>query len=441
MLSLTVLFACLASDQTFGLESNLALEALIKDGLKSSIAIKTQDITLEQAEINTRNSWANLLPTLSLSAGKTVSSYESVINSQKSSFSSNTNTAGVSGSWTLWDNYSNIRNIKIAGLNEDIERLKKNRDSESFILNLLDTYFGYLLLLRQRDVFERLLVESKWTHEESLALVKAGARTQIEALDTEIQVLNTERDLLELNQNIRSTLRNLQVLLNKDENYVVPTMDLMDLDPYFMRTFPGVLEVLKNKPVGKIVEQSKDYQILKLGIDTYFERLKQTELSYWPTTSIRVSHNINLDGYVEDTPSNGVRTSLNSTSVSLGLSWQFWDWWSTQRSVKYSQLDYQASVLRFHEDVETSKAKIESYLESYEINRKSLEASQKALVKAQKQNEFSREMYKMGRINLLSMQQSISRLFDAEIAFAARKKTLYILAAQILYFNGTSLAP
>lgn len=438
---LTVLFAGLVFDRASALDANASLENLIKDGLKSSIAIKTQDISLEQAEIRTMNAWTNLLPTVSLSAGKTISNYESVINDQKSNLNSSLNTAEISGSWNLWDNYSSIRNIKIAKLSEDIEQIKKRRDSESYILSLLDTYFGYLLLLRQREVFERLLVESKWTHEESLALVKAGARTQIEALDTEIQVLNTERDLLELNQNIRSTLRSLQVLLNKDADYLVPTMDLTELDPYFMRTFPKVLAELKNKPIGLIVEQSKDHQISKLGMETYFERLKQTELGYWPTTSLRVGHTVNLDNYVADVPSSGLRTALNSTTVSLNLSWQVWDWLSTQRSIKSSKLDYQVSALRFHEEVEISKAKVESYLESFEINRKSLEASQKALIKAQKQNEYSREMYKMGRINLLSMQQSISRLFDAEISYAARRKTMYILAAQILYYNGTSLAP
>lgn len=274
-----------------------------------------------------------------------------------------------------------------------------------------------------------------------MALVKAGARTQLEALDTEIQVLNNERDLLEISQNLKVGQRNFQVLLNKGEKYEIPILNLLQLEPYFMKAFEKALPELKARSLAAVVSQTPDFRISKLSLDLSQERLKQTELGYWPTTSVKISHSYNLDNYVQEEPVGGRRAGLNTTTLSLNLSWQFFDWWGTQRSIKSSQLDFQSSQLRFRDSLQSSKAKFENLIENFEVTEKSLEASRLALLKAQKQQEFSQEMYRVGRINLLSMQQSISRLYDAEISYASRKKAVFMLAAKLLYYHGTTLVP
>lgn len=442
--TLSILSASFASVSTMALaaaQERTQLESFIRDGIASSVSIKAQKVSLEQSVLSRKNYLANLLPSLSLTAGRTMTTSESISSGIKSETTSTSNTAEISGSWTLWDNFSSLRNLRVAEISENIEKIKQEKEVEYYILNLLDNYFEYLLSLRRREVLEQSLVQTKLTHDESVALVKAGARTQIEALDTEIQVLNTERDLLELNQNIKSSKRNLLVLLNKEENYQIPILDMLTLEPYFMKKFESALGELKRRQVGDVVYQSKEYQIAKLGLESTSQKLRQTELGYWPSTSVKLSHSFNLDNIVAEEPSGGLRTPLSSTTLGLSLSWQFFDWWSTPRSIQSSQLDFHVAGLRFQEETQTSKAKYEGVLESFEINQKSLEASKKALLKAQKQQEFAREMYRLGRINLLSMQQSTSRLFDAEISYASRKKSLIILAAQLLYYHGTSLVP
>lgn len=434
-----LLFGLLASP-SFSNAGN-ELETLIRDGLQSSIAIKTQNITADQAKLATKSTYGNLLPTLTLSTGRTSSAAETMSSGDISKTSTDTNSADISGSWTLWDNFSNIRQIRVAKINEQIEGIKRSRESETFVLSLIDTYFEYLLYLRRAEVLEQQLEQARWIHKESLALVKAGARTEIEALDTEIQVLNSERDLMELNQNIKTTLRSIQVLMNKEENYLIPHLNLLDLQPYFMKKFPPVLKVLRGVSSDQILAGTMDYKISKLGLDATLERLKQTELGYWPTTSIRLSHSYNLENYVQDEPAGGKRAGLNSTTLSLNLTWQVWDWWNTQRTIESSQMDYQTSSLRFRDEIQNSRAKFETYLENYDITVKSLEASEKAVDKALKQLDFSREMYRLGRINLLSMQQATSRLYDAQISFASRKKALYVLAARLINYQGQTLIP
>jgi outer membrane protein TolC len=417
------------------------LETLVQDGLQSSINIKTQDIAADQASLATKSSYGSLLPTLTLSTGRTSSTSETMTSGDISRASTDTNSADISGSWTLWDNFSSIRQIRVSRINEQIEGIKKNRESESFVLALIDTYFDYLLHLRRGEVLTQQLEQARWIHKESLALVKAGARTEIEALDTEIQVLNSERDLMELNQNIKTTLRSIQVLMNKDETYKIPHLNLLDFNPYFMKKFPSALKALRGAPPDQILSGTMDFKISKLGLDSTLEKLKQIEFGHWPTTSIKLSHSYNLDNYVQDDPAGGRRAGLNSTTLSLNLTWQVWDWWNTQRSIRSSQMDYQVSSLRFRDEIQNSRAKYETYLENYDITVKSLEASEKAVDKALKQLGYSKEMYRLGRINLLSMQQATSRLFDAQISFAQRKKALYVLAARLLNYQGQTLIP
>lgn len=430
-------FTSLLSNARTGSE----LEALIQDGLVSAISIQTQNLASDQSVLATKNAYGSLLPTLTLSAGRTSTSAESMTGGDITRTESDSNSGEISSSWTLWDNFSNIRQVRVAKINEQIESIKKTRENETFVLTLLDTYFEYLLYLRRAEVLGQQLEQAKWIHNESLALVKAGARTEIEALDTEIQVLNSERDLMELNQNIKTTLRSLQVLMNKDDGYRVPHLNLLELQPYFMKRFPMALKALRGLASDQVLAATMDFQVSKLTLDATLERLKQTELGRWPSASIRLSHSYNFDNFVQDEPVGGRRAGLNSTSLSLNLTWQIWDWWNTQRSIQSSQLDYQVSSLRFRDEIQNGRAKFESYLENYDITVKSLEASEKALDKALKQLEFSKEMYRLGRINLLTMQQATSRLFDAQISFASRKKGLFILAARLLNYQGQSLIP
>ena len=64
-----------------------------------------------------------------------------------------------------------------------------------------------------------------------------------------------------------------------------------------------------------------------------------------------------------------------------------------------------------------------------------------ALKKSKIQLENSRELHRLGRINLLLMQQSVNRYFEAEAAFATRLKSLNMTMALILYRSGASLEP
>ncbi len=418
-----------------------SLSELVTEGVQNSYGIKSQKLKLEQSFNKRTNAYLNLLPTLSVSGGRALTATESLVSGEKVHDFTSANTLKVSGDWTIWDNYQNIRDIGTASKTLDADRISSRKEVQQYIIGLLDTFLEYQLLLSRQEITMGLLKESRWTNEESIALVKVGAKTQLDALDAEIQVVNTERDLMEINNGLLAAERNLVTLLNSEKYKTMPRIDLLKLNPYYMQDFDKHLAEVKTQWKDSFSSVNPDLNISRLQLERSAMELSQTKLGYFPTTAISVNHEINLDRFAQETPTGGTRARLDTTTIYLTFTWKFFDWFNTPRSIGNSQRDYDISLFQFQEGHRKATAEIQNLLEQFDVLQKSIEASRMVVEKSERQLNYSKEMFRIGRITLLTMQQSTNRFFDARISLASRLKAKYLVAAKILYQMGYELKP
>lgn len=416
---------------------------LLKIGLSKSKTLESQNLKLEQSSNLKLNSYFDLLPTLSLSAGKTLTDAEDLSTGEVTKTHSESYSMKVTGSWTVWDNYQNIRNITLQGIEHSAEKIRTSKETESYIINLLDQFYEYHLSVKRQEVLTNILEQARWTYNESKALFEAGAKTRLEMIDSEIQMMNTERDLQENENTIQQAIRGLKLLINEDNLKKIPSLQTPlawgTYTPYFQTQFNKLYSQLNQDDIT--IDSNLEYQIARLSLKKNQEELSQTKLNYWPKLSLKASHEWDMDRRLDPNPSSGLRNDLQTTTLSLNLSWTFWDWWNTPRTITNSTYDYQMAANRFHDDTMKTKTEIKNQLEQFASLNKSIMASEKSLEKSKYQLEYSKELYKLGKLNLLQLQQSSSRTFDAEMALATRLKSKYVTMAKILYMHGYSVLP
>ncbi len=416
------------------------LVTVIQGGLSNAYSIKTQLIREQQADLKSTSSKFAFLPTVNLSASRSMSQAESLATGEKASATSHSSALGVSASWNLWDNYQTIRDYQSAQQALDIEHISTDREKERYALAVIETYFDLQLLLDRKEILNGQLEQAKWTKGESDALVQVGSKTRLDAMDTEIEVANAERDIFELSTQITSAERNIKLLLNTDSLVNLPRINMLEYNPFFMSGFSDKLAKSK-VPDDKLTYSNLDLLVSTKQLDKSLNEFSQTKLNLWPKTSLRLAHDINLDRYTQDSPPDGIRNYFQSTTLSFEFTWIMWDWFTQSRSTESSRLDLDNSRLQLKQSVEKARADLGSLIEQYEINEKSIESSKLIVEKANKQLSYSREMYKLGRINILNLQQSNSRLFDSKVALANRLRTRFSTAARVLNTLGVSIIP
>lgn len=417
------------------------MQKILLQGLQNSFSIQKQEIDLLKSELQLKDSWTNFLPTVTLSANQTQRQSESLSDEVVDSTYSTTRSTDITGSWNIWNNYANIRDRKLAALNLSRNRLYTRQTKQSYSLQLISTYLKYQADLSKQDSLKLYLEQTKSNLSQSQLLVKIGARTEIDSLDAEVEHLSAQRDLMDYQNNLKNSKKELQGLLSCEKCEEFEKIDLLNYKPFYLSKFERIRPEFKSENIEQLFIKNPNYKISQYDTESSIERIQQTRMSAWPKLSASITHTVDLSRQIQDEPSGGRRVNLNDTTLSLGLSWQLWDWFTTSRRIQSSELDFKVEKNNIKESLQLARTEIQLTLDQLEIAEKSIDISQLALDKATKQVKFSQDLYKYGKITLSQVQQAMTRLKGAQNFHADRLKDKYILMAKALVLTDVDLVP
>lgn len=412
---------------------------IIAKGLQNSFSVRQQNLSEEKAANLKTNSYFSLLPTMALSATRGLTRATTASTDGLSTANTDSKSLSITSTWTLWNGYQNITTVKTAAKELEVQQASTRRTIQTYILQLLSSYLKLQNDLNNQETIKLQLEQTKSTSAETKALVDAGAKTSLEAIDSEIDVENSSRNLIELENTIRADMRELRLLLNNPQLEELPKIDLLKFEPYYMVDFEDRVKRYRKNWREELYLNQPDLVVSKLQLEESAYNLTQTRLGYIPTTSLTLTHTLDMSNMVGQTVYSPA--GLNSTAITFNLSWTFWDWFNTPRTISNAEKDYQSSVLGLQQTRMQSETVVQNLLETYDVNLAAIETTRLSLAKAMKQLEYSNEMYRLGRITLLLMQQSVSRVYSARLELANRLATKYLNAANILYNAGYDLQP
>ena len=247
---MALLFCC-ASHAALD-EDNKKLVDVISSGLSRAFKIDSTRLAQEQAENKEIISYAALLPTLNLLSTRTYAGTDTYdTNGRWGYTAAPIDELRLSANWTVWDGYQAITNVKTSRTNLLSTKVNSNIQVQGFIVTLLQAYFAYELSVTARDIQSAQVDQSRLTSDQSQALVKAGVKSPLEAMDAEIQLSNDEVVLMDRENAITLAARTLLALVNAErandqQSYTLPNLDLLRFEPYYMQGFDQALEQMRS---------------------------------------------------------------------------------------------------------------------------------------------------------------------------------------------------
>jgi outer membrane protein TolC len=162
--------------------------------------------------------------------------------------------------------------------------------------------------------------------------------------------------------------------------------------------------------------------------------LAQEKLNNWPKVSVSAGHSWDLAEQFKG-------GNAQSLTASVNMSWTVFDWGVSKSALQSSIYDLQKSELNFKKEIFEKKNTILSLFQEYKILGQTIKASQLILKKAKDQQEYSKQVYSLGKITSFELKQSITDLFRAKDSLASRLKEKFILMVKILFAFGQDLRP
>jgi outer membrane protein TolC len=402
------------------------LAEMIQEGIRHNISIKNQKINLEKAKIDLSTNKKANLPKISLSSGLSYS--------HTAGTGTLTESASLSTEWNIWDHWeaqTNIVTSKISLKNAELETFKSIQE---YILNLLDSFFKLQLLKNKKMITNESLKSAQMNYDKAIQLVEMGAKTKMDAYTPEISLLNTKRDLLEINNQIQIDQTALKFLINPNKDTLIPTIDFLTFEPYFQKLFEKKWENLQKDWDKKILKTNPSIRITSNDMEKSKRQLAQEKLNHWPKISVSASHAWDLAEQFKG-------GNAQSLTAAVNLSWTVFDWGVSKSSLQSTIYDLQISELNFKKAIFEKKNTILSLFQKYKILAQTIKASQLILKKAEDQQEYSKQVYSLGKITSFELKQSITDLYRAKDSLASRLKEKFNLMGKILFAFGQDLRP
>ena len=412
------------------------LRDLVRGGLKNSTSVLNQKLRVLKSLNSKKDAWTTVLPSLSLSAGRTSTYADAFSGTTLERTHSASNSLDVTASWSLWDNYESVTAIRVAAVDLEVERHNLYKKRQIYVINVVKNYYRYQLQVTSLKILKSYLDQSLGALSESSLLLKAGAGTKIDVLEAEIQVNNIEREILEAEQSLRSSARNFNFLLNRGLDHPIEEEDISLETPFYQIAFESMKNKFNLNWKSKIETEHPELKSAKYTFDKTNLNLSLAQWSYFPRTTLAATHSWGLDGYVKSDAEDYEQTPLEVTTISLGLTWSLFDWGKTSRSIDSSKKDYAIEKRNLLQTKFKALADFENLLSKYDLLVKSVKTSQLILKKTKEQQERARQLYSLGRLTMLKLQQANLEYFRSRETLKSKIVEKYQTSAEIFYLLG-----
>jgi len=413
---------------------------LIEVGLKRSFVLRSQAYKYQNSVDQKKDAFVSFLPAVSLEAAHSNSLTNRFDPAQDESGSSHANSLSVSGAWTLWDNGNSVYSAIRASRAQRIEELNNRAAIRDYVSRVIDSYVSYQLILSDIKIGSAYLEQSQWAEKEARLLVRTGVKTKLDVIEAEIQVRTAERDLERLRTQRETAELNLKFLLNQEQLPELTEIDLLTYEPYFARDFQAEWKRIKSEDNAKLMMESLEYRKSQLELEQAGSTYSQAKWNYFPSAKINLSKSWDLTKNYLAEPQTNPKT-LESTTLALNLSWNLWDWFLTSRSIHRSERDFRMSEIQFHEQKFRKITQLAGLKENYSSLLKNIDTGQLILAKAEEQMIFSKELFKLGKIIMLKMQQSNLTYAQARRSQAELIKSKLLLQVAFLSELDLNLIP
>lgn len=336
--------------------------------------------------------------------------------------------ASVNVNYTLFDGLGRYYDYKSFKERSQQSELEVRQTIELTILQLFTVYYELARLTENTKNLQQALEISKDRLTRAKYQFEYGQNTGLDVLNAEVDINTDSINLLNSRQQLRNTMRDLNLVLNQDLSSTYTADTLVEFVPG-LRMENMYNEAKLNNIRLQIVEK-------EMNINRY--SIKSAKGTLLPTIGLtgtygwnELNNNSPLAFLIQNT-SNGVTGSIN-------LTWNIFDGGTAITGIKNVKIAYEnQELLKKQVQLEVERD-IRNAWDSYTNALYVLEVQEKNL--QTNQNNFNRtnERYKLGQITSIEFRQAQLNLLNAELAQSQAKYSAKLAELQMLQVSGQLL--
>jgi outer membrane protein len=407
------------------------LQECIQQAIDKNISIKNGELDKEVAVVEKRDALGNFLPSLNLSARRTVS--QGFQFNPVSGFQNNKRTnlsGGASSGVTIFDGLRSFRQYKRANLSAEAADYRLQNLIDNTTVNVANTFLNVLfnrenvqVLLKQHEVTNSQIKQTQ-------NLVEAGSLPRGDLLEIQATYESENQQIITAQNSLTISKLNLaQLLMIEDyENFDVAEVD-------YSVPVTTILDNEVDQVVNNALDTRSEIKIAEINKKLSTQDLLIARSGYSPTVTGFLNYNTNAQ---EDTDLAIIDQLylLDGISYGISLNVPVLNGFSTRNQVdrakinleraniaeQQAKLDLEALVYRAYTDAEGSKVAYASALKTIEARRTAF--------------EYSQERYNVGLLNAFDFEQSRQQVVSAENQ-VIQSKYQYIFNLKVLelYFG------
>ncbi len=435
-------FIILSAAYSVQAQETIDLNKAITTAINNSTNIMNLEKSLQIQKLNTKTAKGNLIPSLDLSArwsrnntysqgsirfeGGTpiaVPEQDSWINSFG---------VGLSTQVTLFNGFSNLRQIDISKENETAVNIELDKEKYDIVYNVTAAYFDLLkkdkIVLANQDN----LKDSQVQLEKIREFMNVGKKTIADVYKQDVLVaqneLAIERSINDFNKSKVDLLLAMNDDMNKDFNISESNINI-NLSPSDLQT---VLEKNSNTEVllNRALEKRFDYKSSLQNI-----RINEVQISidrknlYFPTLSAFSNYNLS-SSRLEDL------TGLRTFQFGFQLTYPIFQGFKLDNKRQTSELNLkqkQDDLLQLQQQIRSEIKK--SYLD-LQTSKKQIEILNRNIISAEQDKLLSEENYRVGVGTLLDVQTASTKLNSLKIDRINAYYDFLLAERKLNYYTG-----
>jgi outer membrane protein len=407
------------------------LQECIQQAIDKNISIKNGELDKEVAVVEKRDALGNFLPSLNLSARRTVS--QGFQFNPVSGFQNNKRTnlsGGVSSGVTIFDGLRSFRQYKRANLSAEAADYRLQNLIDNTAVNVANTFLNVLF---NRENLQVLLKQHEVTNsqiKQTQNLVEAGSLPRGDLLEIQATYESENQQIITAQNSLTISKLNLaQLLMIEDyENF-----DVADLD--YSVPVTTILDNEVDQVVNNALDTRSEIKIAEINKKLSTQDLLIARSGYSPTVTGFLNYNTNAQ---EDTDLaiTDQLYLLDGISYGISLNVPVFNGFSARNQVdrakinleraniaeQQAKLDLEALVYRAYTDAEGSKVAYASALKTLEARRTAF--------------EYSQERYNVGLLNGFDFEQSRQQVVSAaNQVIQSKYQYIFNLKVLELYFG------
>ncbi|RIV36290.1 TolC family protein [Flagellimonas lutimaris] len=336
--------------------------------------------------------------------------------------------AAVNVNYTLFDGLGRYYNYKSFKERSQQSELEVRQTIENTILQLFTVYYEAARLTENTATLEQALEISKDRLKRAQYQFEFGQNTGLDVLNAEVDINTDSINLLNSRQQLRNTMRDLNLILNRELSSQFSADTTVNFVPELQ------MESMFNEAQLNNVR----LQIVEKDLNMGLNDIRVAKSGYLPTIGLTGTY-----GWNESNNNSPLAFVLQNTSTgvtgTVNLTWNLFDGGSTITGIKNAKIAYKNQEIAKKQIKLEVERDIRNAWDSYTNALYVLEVQEKNL--QTNQNNFNRtdERYKLGQVTSIEFRQAQLNLLNAELAKSQAKYNAKLAELQMLQISGQLL--